>query len=101
MQEILVSYKLLVLFDRRARKAYRNTLRTALQGTLFDNELDVACLGHMQSWYQEYTRPPPSFRVREAFYAPSDFPIFLPRLTNLHKFMDSIQPNRISALWTD
>ncbi|KAL2143246.1 hypothetical protein VTI28DRAFT_10618 [Corynascus sepedonium] len=100
VQEILISYKLLVLFDRNSRKLYRSYLRPGLLGRLFDPVLDTLCLAQKRHWYHEYFGFA-DFPVRETFYAPSDFPIFSPRLTHLERFIDSIQPNRISSLWRD
>lgn len=39
--------------------------------------------------------------VRETYHAESDFPILRKRLLKLHYYIDGIQPNRVSSLWTD
>ena len=103
MQEILMSYKLLVLFDRDARRVYRDTLRPGVQGPLFDPELDALCLAQLRRFYHEYYRyfGGRSLRVRETFYVPSDFAGLSPRLAHLERFIDSIQPSRFSSLWKD
>lgn len=109
MQEMLISYKLLVLFDRDARKVYRDALRPKLQGRLFDPELDALCLARRRRFYHELADYVPAPLLpgprrlpdRETFYAPSEFPLLAPRLALIERFMDSIQPSRISSLWRD
>ncbi|KAL2833834.1 hypothetical protein BDW59DRAFT_64532 [Aspergillus cavernicola] len=100
MREILQSYKLLVLFDVRARSVYQRHREDLTQLLDHDNELDILCLGvsHKGLGLDYRYRPP---GLRETFRASSDFPILGPRLLKIEQYIDSIQPNRISSLWRD
>lgn len=100
MQEILLSYRPVVLFDRYARACYRDSLRGLVLDESFDPELDSLCLGQLRAWYSEYLRQPP-FPVRETFDAQFDFPVYSARFGYISQFINSIQPNRISTLWHD
>ncbi len=100
MQEILLSYRLLVLFERRARMTYFRRLRIDAMGDGFDRELDALCLWRQRLPFLEHFQNAP-FRIRETFYCSSDFPILSARLADIDRFINSIQPNRISSLWED
>jgi hypothetical protein len=100
MQEILLSYQLLVRFDRKARASYLGQLRADLLKGCFDRELDTLCVWRQNSLFLERFQRAP-FQIRETFYSSSDFPIFSARLVDIDRFINSIQPNRISSLWED
>lgn len=96
MQEVLLSYKLLVLFDKRARNTFHRATKNISTLKDYDKELDILCLGNplRSRWHKPYG-------LRETFYGSSDFPIFAARLSKIQRSIDSIQPNRISSLWRD
>ncbi|KAJ8130117.1 hypothetical protein O1611_g3517 [Lasiodiplodia mahajangana] len=101
MQEILLSYKLLVQFDNKAKSVYRQITADLAKLEDFDPELDICALGvsrHSRQYQYYWGRR--QF-TRETFNASSDFPIFSCRLRKLEQFIDSIQPNKISSLWKD
>ncbi|KAI1271210.1 hypothetical protein F5Y07DRAFT_26488 [Xylaria sp. FL0933] len=100
MQEILLSYKLLVLFDRKARKLFKHITKDIAKLSDYDDELDKLCLGYSHDRPEPFSWHEPR-GLRETFRASSDFPIFSSRLIKVEQFIDSIQPNTITALWKD
>ena len=101
MQEILLSYRLLVLFDRRARGSFDKVASRIRRLDDFDSELDELCLGsppRRGPWGRFLFKPE---GLRETFRASSDFPIFSARLLKIEEFIDSVQPTRIASLWRD
>ncbi|KAI1453882.1 hypothetical protein F4805DRAFT_461270 [Annulohypoxylon moriforme] len=100
MQEILLSYNLLVLFDGRARKYFIDTTKNMSCLSDYDEELDRLCLGAPRNEIRrKFWFKPKGFR--ETFYATYDFPILSSRLSKIQGFIDSIQPNGIHSLWND
>ncbi|KAI1317388.1 hypothetical protein F5Y16DRAFT_149665 [Xylariaceae sp. FL0255] len=100
MQEILLSYSLLVLFDRRARRTFVDSTRGMSSEPDYDEELDRLCIGsNRRQMRRDFWFEPEG--LRETFQANSDFPIFSARLCKIQRFVDSIQPNRIQSLWRD
>ncbi|KAL6830018.1 hypothetical protein V8C40DRAFT_239087 [Trichoderma camerunense] len=100
MHEIRLSYQLLIRFDRKARATYLGGLRASALGSCFDPKLDALCLWRRQGLFLERFQRDP-LQIRETFYSSSDFPIFSARLVKIDRFINSIQPNRISSLWKD
>lgn len=101
MQEILQSYKVLVLFDKGARKKFCSITTNASKQDEYDPELDQLCLGCQGGRLSRigfFKRPD---GLRETFQVHSDFPTFSSRLLKLEDYIDSVQPNRVSSLWRD
>lgn len=101
MQEILHSYKLLVLLDKRARKKFCSITNNASKQDEYDLELDQLCLGGRRGRLSRLGFAQRPDGLRETFQAHSDFPIFSSRLLKLEEYIDSVQPNRVSSLWRD
>lgn len=101
VNEITLSYSLLFRCDKKARKEFQTRWKTAADkdGTI-DPVLEELCSGTAHHFRllrdTSYKQP-----VRETFDAASDFPILSNRLDKIQRFVDSIQPNRMSSLWKD
>ncbi|KAI1311977.1 hypothetical protein F5Y03DRAFT_261378 [Xylaria venustula] len=102
MNEIILSYKLIFCEERSSRKLYR--LRERNQASIkgqrgepvSDPVLDRACGFDLPVSILSFGEP-----FRETYHAESNFPILRERLLKLSLYVDGIQPNHVTSLWTD
>jgi hypothetical protein len=99
MDEVMLSYALLIRDDRSSRKLYKEHRSEACVDhtqEMVDPKLDELCGRHLSTSIWSFGLP-----IRDTYDAATDFPILRERLEVIEDYMAGIQPSRITALWRD